>query len=87
MEVAVSVLRAEFKDWVERARRGEEVVVTERGVPVVRLVPVDATPVIERLTREGVISPPRRSGRPKATGRERVRARGSVSDLVSEQRR
>lgn len=87
MEVAVSTLRATLKDWVDRARQGEEVVVTDRGIPVARLVPVDAAPVLERLTREGVVSPPRRAFRPKAVGRKRVRARGPVSQLVSEQRR
>ncbi|MGH9379151.1 MAG: type II toxin-antitoxin system Phd/YefM family antitoxin [Thermoanaerobaculia bacterium] len=87
MEVAVSTLRATLKDWVDRARKGEEVVVTDRGIPVARLVPVDVAPVIERLTQEGVISRPRRAVRPKAVGRRRVHAHGSVSQLVSEQRR
>lgn len=42
MDVAVSELRANLKTYVDRARSGERVVVTERGVPVARLVPVDA---------------------------------------------
>ncbi|MGH2732908.1 MAG: type II toxin-antitoxin system Phd/YefM family antitoxin [Actinomycetota bacterium] len=87
MEVAVSALRAHLKDWLDRARAGEEVVITERGVPLARLVSVDATPIIERLTRQGVISKPRRPGRLKATGRPRVAARGPVAELVTEQRR
>ncbi len=32
----MSVLRAELADWIERVRTGEEVVVTDRGTPVVR---------------------------------------------------
>lgn len=83
----MSTLRATLKEWVNRARQGQEVVVTDRGVPVAKLVPVDVAPVIERLTREGVISRPRSAVRPKAAGRPRVQARGSVSQLVSEQRR
>jgi prevent-host-death family protein len=35
----VSDLRAHLSEWLERAREGEEVVVTERGVPVARLLP------------------------------------------------
>lgn len=87
MEVAVSTLRAELAVWIERVRAGEEVVVTDRGTPVVRLVAVDTAPLLEQLTRQGVVSRPRSAGRPTATSATRVRARGSVSDLVSEQRR
>ncbi|BBZ48342.1 hypothetical protein MHEI_00590 [Mycobacterium heidelbergense] len=87
MQVAISTLRAELADWIERVRAGEEVVVTDRGTPVVRLVAVDTAPLLEQLTKQGVVSRPRSAGRPTATGAPRVRARGSVSDLVSEQRR
>jgi prevent-host-death family protein len=87
MDVAVSALRAHLADWLERARSGEEVVVTDRGVPVARLVGIESSDVIERLTREGVISPPVSAVRSKQTGRARIRPKGSVSDLVAEQRR
>jgi prevent-host-death family protein len=87
MDVAVSTLRAELAHWIERVRRGEEVVVTDRGTPVARLIAVDTAPLLERLTREGVLSRPRRSGRPTATGASRARAGRPVSELVSEQRR
>lgn len=87
MDVAVSALRAHLGDWLDRARTGEEIVVTDRGVPVARLVGLDATTTIEQLTEDGLISRPARSPRPRAADRRRVRARGSVSDLVSAQRR
>ncbi|WP_232065381.1 type II toxin-antitoxin system Phd/YefM family antitoxin [Mycobacterium shinjukuense] len=87
MEVAVSVLRAELATWIERVRAGDEVIVTDRGTPVVRLVAVDSAPLLEQLTRQGVVSRPRSAVRPTARGAPRVRARGSVSELVSEQRR
>jgi prevent-host-death family protein len=87
MDVAVTALRAHLGDWLDRARAGEEIVVTDRGVPVARLVGLDATTLIEQLTRDGLISRPSRSPRPRATGRRRVRASGSVSELVSAQRR
>jgi prevent-host-death family protein len=87
MDVTVSTLRAELADWIKRVRAGEEVVVTDRGMPVVRLVAVDTAPLLEQLTRQGVVSRSRRPGRPTASGARRVRARGPVSDLVSEQRR
>lgn len=87
MDVAVSTLRAELSAWIERVRRGEEVVVTDRGTPVARLLAVDSAPLLERLTREGVLSRPRRGGRPSATGARRVQASRPVSELVGEQRR
>ncbi len=36
MDVAISTIRAELSTWIERARAGEEVVVTDRGTPVGR---------------------------------------------------
>lgn len=87
MDVAVSRLRAELAEWIERVRDGEEVVVTDRGTPVARLVAVDAAPLLEQLTNDGVLGRPRRPGRPAARNTPRVRASAPVSDLVGEQRR
>jgi prevent-host-death family protein len=87
MDVAVSTLRAHLSDWLERARSGEEVVITDRGVPVARLIGVETTSILEELTERGVIDRPARSQRPKANGRRRARTQGSVAELVSEQRR
>jgi len=86
VDVPVSVLRAELKTWLDRVNAGDEVVVTDHGIPIARLVPVASGPLIERLTQEGVISRPRSPHRPVATGRPRVKASGPVADLVSEQR-
>lgn len=87
MDVPVTTLRAELASWIERAQRGEEVIVTERGTPVARLSSVDAAPLLEELTQRGIISKPVRPGRPTAAGVSRVHARESVAELVSEQRR
>lgn len=86
VEVAITALRAALSSWIERARAGEEVVVTDRGIPVARLVAVDSAPLLDRLTQQGVLSRP--SGpRPVARHAVRVRATGSVSDLVGDERR
>ena len=87
MDVAISTLRAELSGWIEHVRAGEEVVITERGIPVARLLPIDTAPLIERLTQQGVLGKPRRADRPDAQGIVRARAADSVSDLISEQRR
>jgi prevent-host-death family protein len=87
MDVAVSVLRAHLSEWVDRARAGEEIRVTDRGVPVARLVGVEVAPILEQLIAEGVIGPAARAERPKATGHRRVPAKASVADLVTDLRR
>lgn len=80
-------LRAHLSDWLTRAREGEEIVVTDRGVPVARLLGVDAAATLVRLTQEGVIARPESDERPRAKGRARPRARRPVAERVGEQRR
>jgi prevent-host-death family protein len=86
MDVAISDLRAHLSDWLERAREGTEVIITDRGVPVARLLGVHAATTIERLTAEGVIGRPAQARRPAASGRQRPPSRRPVADRISEQR-
>ena len=86
MDVAVTELRAHLARWIDAARDGNDVVITDRGTPVARLVALDSAPVLERLTAEGVISRPARSTRPVAGGRPRPKPKRPVADIVSEQR-
>ena len=83
----MSELRAHLRQWLERVRDGEEIVVTERGVPVARLVGLDSTATLERLAPRGVIASPANPARPRATGRRRPEPRRPVADIVSDQRR
>lgn len=87
MDVTVTTLRAELSSWIDRVQSGEEVVVTDRGTPVARLLPIATAPLLEQLVHRGVLSKPRRVDRPAARGAARVQALGPVADLVSEQRR
>jgi prevent-host-death family protein len=86
MDVAVTELRAHLSDWLARARDGDEIVVTDRGIPVARLLGVDAATTLVRLTEEGVIARPNRERRPLARGRTRPRPRRPVAEIVSDQR-
>jgi prevent-host-death family protein len=86
MDVAVTELRGNLRAWLDRARHGEEIVITDRGVPVARIVATDAAATLERLTAEGVIARPGRAPRPIAGGRDRPRPLRPVAELVSEQR-
>lgn len=87
MDVAVSDLRANLKSWVERARDGERVVVTDRGVPIARLVAVDADGLMDRLERDGTLVRASVADRPVAERRRRVIASGPVTGGVADNRR
>ncbi len=87
MEVSVTALRGELAAWIQRARDGEEVVVTDRGIPVVRMVGVGSATLLEDLAQRGILNPPKSLARIDPRDVDRPAPRGSVSDLVSEQRR
>lgn len=62
VRVSISSLKARLSDYVRLVRNGEEVVVTDRGIPVARIVPLDAerwmeTRVME-LVESGLAKPP-----------------------------
>jgi prevent-host-death family protein len=87
MDVTVTDLRAHLSAWLTRARGGEDVVITDRGVPVARLTGLATAATLERLAAEGVISQPATAQRPRAVGRARPRPRRPLSAIVSDQRR
>ena len=85
-EVGIRELKNSLSKYVERVRAGEEVIVTDRGRPVARLSAIDeATDRLADLVAAGVVRAPTQKAR-RRPGR-RIEAKGSVSDLVSEQRR
>ncbi len=80
MRVGIRELREQLKHYVERARRGEDVVITDRGRPIARLVALHGERPIDQLIRAGLATPPRR---PKGdVDWSRVSSKGSVSDLI-----
>lgn len=86
MDVAVTDLRTHLSHWIAQVRDGHEIVVTDRGVPVARMLGLTTTTTLEQLTEQGVISKPRRTNRPPAAARRRPPAARSISAIVSEQR-
>ena len=84
MDVGIRELRAGLSRYIEQVKQGEEIVVTEHGRPVARLVPMNGERKIDRLIREGVVIPARsRTGwRPETL----IPVEGSVSEIVIEQR-
>ncbi len=86
MDVPVSELRAHLSQWLEQARGGDEIVITDRGIPVARLLGLTSAATLERLAADGLIGRPAAAARPRASGQPRPRPRTPLSDIVSEQR-
>lgn len=82
--VGIRELRDHLSRYVATAKRGREIVVTERGVPVARLVAYDGGDTLRRLIAEGKVTPPRRRTRKRLP--RPVKAEGPVAELVIEQR-
>lgn len=86
MEVGVRELRNQLRRWLDAIEQGDEITITERGRPVARLIGVSGPSMRERLIAEGVITPAKRPRR-RSRDYRKVKARGTVSDLIAEQRR
>lgn len=71
---------------MDRARAGERIVVTDRGLPVARLGPAEEENLLDRLEREGILTRAKTKKRPSARTGARIKADGPVADLVSEMR-
>jgi prevent-host-death family protein len=83
-QVGVRELRDNLSRYLERVQHGENVVVTDRGRAIARVVPIEGERTIDRLIREGRIVPAASAKRPAPRP---VRGGGTVSDLVADQRR
>ena len=83
MDVGVRELKAGLSDYLRRARAGDEIVVTDHGRPIVRLVPYVADTEIERGIEEGWIEAPRRT---RLAEVRRVGAARSTLDVLDEDR-
>ena len=62
-QVGIRELENGLSRYVARVRRGEEIVVTDRGAPVARLVAVSASDPLAALIADGLVEPPRVGGR------------------------
>lgn len=85
-EVGIRELKNNLSRYVGRVREGEEVIVTDRGQPVARLLALDHAPDrLAELIAAGAVRPPKRASRSRPA--RRVTGAGPVSDLVADQRR
>jgi len=84
-KVGIRELKDQLSRYLSAVRSGSEIIVTDHGRPVARIVPVgERAGVIDELVARGEAVAPRRSARRQPAP---IRTRGSVSDLVARQRR
>ncbi len=83
MEVGVRELKAKLSEYLGRAAAGGQVVVTDRGTPIARIVSFSAGSAVERGIEEGWIEPARRPHLEPVT---RHRSTRSVLDVLDEDR-
>ncbi len=87
-EAGIRDLRNNLSRYLDRVREGEEVVVTDRGTAIARVVPIGQPRPYDRLVAEGLIEPSREVER-RATGRARrahelrQRARRGPTSLIA----
>ena len=86
MEAGIRELRDHLSRYLDAVRNGDEVMVTDHGTAIARLVPVGQPRALDRLLAEGLVTPARVRKRSRSAGRGIV-AKGTVSDLVADQRR
>jgi prevent-host-death family protein len=85
-EVGIRELKNGLSGYIDRVRDGEEVIVTDRGRPVARLSSLDAaSDRLAALVAAGIVRAPAR--RQRHVPKRRIKSKGTVSDLVAEQRR
>lgn len=83
-EVGIRELRDHLSQYLGRVQAGEQVTITDRGRAIARMSPVDGERTLDRLIREGRVTPARRN---KTRAPRPAKSAGTVSDLVAEQRR
>lgn len=77
MTVGVRELKAHLSEYLARASGGEDIVVTDRGRPIARIVALQSVSSIERGIEDGWVDAPRRTRLQPA-----VRHRGSDAVLT-----
>ena len=86
VEVGVRDLKNNLSRYLDRVKGGDEVIVTEHGRPVARLSSIDhPSDTLASLIASGAVRPPKSKARHRPA--RRIKAKGSVSELVPDQRR
>jgi len=83
MSVGVRELKAKLSEYLARAAAGDQVVVTDRGKPIARIVSYIEDSALDRGIEEGWIEPPRRTQLQEVS---RQRSERAILDVLDEDR-
>lgn len=83
-EVGIRELRDNLSRYLKQVKEGEDVVVTDHGRAVARIIPFGAPRSLDRLIEAGIVTPAVEKKHPDLP--PRIPASGPVSPLVGEQR-
>jgi prevent-host-death family protein len=84
MEIGIRELRDHLSRYVGQVQEGQEIVITDHGKAVARIVPIeDGRRKLDRLIAEGLVTPAKR---PRSKPNPIPGARGSVVEMLIEER-
>lgn len=86
LEVGVREFRDRLSRWLSLVQSGQEFVITDRGRPIARLSPVEASPKLDALIAAGLARLPQRPAR-RSEAYPKVTPKQSVVDLFLEEKR
>jgi prevent-host-death family protein len=86
MDVGIRELRNHLSRYVAQVQEGQEIVITDHGKAVARIVPVRGGRKLDQLIADGLVTPAKRRGKPRWMPRP-DRPQAMVSDLVIEERK
>ena len=84
-EVGIRELRDNLSRFLDEVQAGQELVVTDRGKPIARIVATSGEAWIDELVAAGIVTLPERELDLSSFGR--VRSKGDVMEFVFDQRR
>jgi prevent-host-death family protein len=84
-EVGIRELRNDLSRFLDEVRAGHELIVTDRGRPVARIVRASGESRLQELVAAGVVTPPLIEMDARSFGR--IRTKGDITEFVFEQRR
>jgi prevent-host-death family protein len=83
--VGIRELRENLRSYLERVKSGEELLVTERGKPIARIMPEGKTSRRDELIARGTLTPAKRPWDPRILD-DLYHVDAPLSDLITRDR-
>jgi prevent-host-death family protein len=87
LEVGIRDLRDHLSSWLDEVKEGNELVITQRGRAIARIVPVSIPTRLQELIDRGTITPAARPRRPASEIPQIRVPRIDIDAFIRDQRR